>query len=138
MKTHKELSEFPNFIRTIPFFFFFFFLHIFFRPSSLRNGSLPEPKFVHSLTPYEDEIDSLSFPTNLPKIASTAKKVKIWSIYIFDETISIKYDQMATMNINVEYNTTLSLEMRDNYELIQFVTGKWRAKATLVGHVLQG
>ena len=111
MKIHKELSEFHNFIRTIPFFFFF--CTFFFRPSSLRNGSLPEPKFVHSLTPYEDEIDSLSFPTNLPKIASTAKKVKIWSIYIFDETISIKYDQMATMNINGEYNNTLSLKMRD-------------------------
>ena len=92
LKNHK-LSKFHNFIRTIPFFFFC----PFFRPTSLQNGSLPETKFVHSLTPNEDEIDSLSFPTNL---SESAKKVQIWSIYVFGETISIKYDQMATMNIN--------------------------------------
>ena len=69
LKNHK-LSKFHNFIRTIPFFFFC----PFFRPTSLQNGSLPETKFVHSLTPNEDEIDSLSFPTNLPKIASSPNK----------------------------------------------------------------
>ena len=122
LKNHEELSEFHNFIRTIPFFNFF--CASFFRLSSLRNGSLPEPKFVHSLTPNEDEIDSLSFPTNLPEIASIPKKIKIWPIYVFGETISIKYDQMATMNINGEYINTLSLKMRDNYDLIQFVTRK--------------
>ena len=123
----KSVRSCPNFIilsELFHFFFFFFFLHIFFRPSSLQNGSLPEPKFVRSITPNEDEIDSLSFPTNLPEIASIPKKIKIWPIYVFGETISIKYDQMATMNINGEYINTLSLKMRDNYELIQFVTRK--------------
>ena len=86
---------------------FQFFSRDFFWRSSLCDGGLPKPKFGCSLTPSEDEIDVICRSLqNCPKLRSLpcslsgAEKVQFRTVYVSSETLSIKYDQTATMNIN--------------------------------------